>query len=74
MRVGSGACVESFAAAPKLKEDKMEQITREELVREIEAAREKLNQSINERKKYDEILSDSVYLDSLIEQYIVAGY
>ncbi len=52
----------------------MEQITREELVRKIEAAREKLNQSINERKEYDEILKNSVYLDSLIEQYIVAGY
>ena len=52
----------------------MEQITREELVGKIEAAREKLNQSINEKRKYEEILRNSVYLDSLIEQYIVAGY
>ncbi len=52
----------------------MEQITREELVRKIESAREKLDQSINARDQYDEILKKSVYLDSLIEQYIVAGY
>lgn len=52
----------------------MEQMTREELVRKIESAREELNQSINQKKKYDEILRNSVYLDTLIEQYIVAGY
>ena len=52
----------------------MEQITRDELVRKIEAAREELNRSINEKRKYEEILEHSVYLDSLIEQYIVAGF
>ncbi len=52
----------------------MEQFTREKLIREIESARKKLNRSIDEKRKYEEIYQDSVRLDALIEQYIVAGY
>ena len=52
----------------------MEKTTREELVQKIESARKKLNQSIDEKRRYEEIYQDSVRLDELIEQYIVAGF
>lgn len=44
------------------------------LIDKIEAAREKLNDSIDGKKDYDTIYRYSVELDHLIEQYIVAGY
>lgn len=52
----------------------MAEVTREELVRKIESAREELNRSIDEGRKYEEIYQASISLDVLIEQYIVAGY
>ncbi len=52
----------------------MDKPTREELVQSIESAREKLNRSIDERRKYEEIYQNSVELDALIEQYIVSGF
>jgi len=56
--------------------EKMENMTcsKEELIQKIEAARVKLNQSIDEKKRYEEVYENSVKLDLLIEQYIVAGY
>lgn len=48
--------------------------SREELIRRIEEARRTLDKSIADREKYDLILQNSSELDSLIEQYIVAGY
>lgn len=48
-------------------------ISKEELIHDIEEARERLNKSI----EYDEgdiIYYRSVELDKLIEQYIAAGY
>ena len=52
----------------------MDKRNREELIQLIEAARRKLNQSIDEKRRYEEIYQDSVRLDMLIEQYIVAGF
>ncbi len=52
----------------------MEKLTRDELIVKIESARKKLNQSIDEKRRYEEIYQDSVRLDELIEQYIVAGF
>ena len=52
----------------------MEKLTRDELIVQIESARKKLNQSIDEKRRYEEIYQDSVRLDELIEQYIVAGF
>lgn len=48
--------------------------SKEELIQKIEAARQVLNQSIDEKRKYEEVYENSVKLDLLIEQYIVAGY
>lgn len=48
--------------------------TKEELIQKIESARMILNKSIDEKKQYDEVYQNSVALDRLIEQYIVAGY
>lgn len=48
--------------------------SREELIEKIEEARKVLNDSIDEKKQYEEVYNNSVELDSLIEQYIVAGY
>ncbi|MCI8516286.1 MAG: Spo0E family sporulation regulatory protein-aspartic acid phosphatase [Hungatella sp.] len=47
---------------------------KEELVKKIESARVVLNKSIDEKRRYEEIYKNSVDLDSLIEQYIEAGY
>ena len=52
----------------------MEKLTRDELIAKIESARKELNQSIDEKRRYEEIYQDSVRLDELIEQYIVAGF
>lgn len=49
-------------------------ISKEELIEKIERARQILNNSIDERKRYEDIYNNSLQLDSLIEQYIVAGY
>ena len=43
---------------------------KEELIQEIESARRILNQSIDERRQYEEIYKNSVQLDALIEKYI----
>lgn len=48
-------------------------ISKEELIRDIEEARKRLNTSI-ENDKEDIIYNKSVELDKLIEQYIAAGY
>ena len=47
---------------------------KEELVKKTESARVVLNKSIDEKRRYEEIYKNSVDLDSLIEQYIEAGY
>ena len=47
---------------------------KEELIQKIEAARAILNKSIDEKRQYEEVYRNSVELDLLIEQYIVAGY
>ncbi len=52
----------------------MEKLARDELIARIESARKKLNQSIDEKRQYEEIYQDSIRLDELIEQYIVAGF
>lgn len=49
-------------------------ISKDELVKRIENARQKLNESINENDEYKEIYQHSIELDQLIEEYIVAGY
>ena len=46
----------------------------EELIQKIESAREVLNKSLDEKKQYDEVYQNSILLDTLIEQYIEAGY
>lgn len=48
--------------------------SKEELIQKIEAARQILNQSIDEKKQYEEVYENSVKLDLLIEQYMVEGY
>lgn len=47
---------------------------REDLIRRIEQARQTLNNSIDGKEAYNLIYENSVQLDSLIEQYMVAGY
>ena len=49
-------------------------MTREELITRIGETRRKLNQSIDQREKYEVIYRHSVELDGLIEQYIVSGF
>ena len=48
--------------------------SKEELIRKIEEAREKLDKSIDEKARYEEIYQKSMKLDGLIELYIAAGY
>lgn len=48
--------------------------TKAELVRKIETARAKLNESIDSREDYEKIYQNSVSLDQLIELYIVSGF
>lgn len=50
------------------------QISKENLILEIEAARIALNESIDSKEEYDKIYENSTELDRLIGQYIVAGY
>lgn len=47
---------------------------KQNLIEKIEAARSRLNESIDSMKDYEIIYQYSVELDHLIEQYIVAGY
>ncbi len=47
---------------------------KEELIREIETVRERLNDSIDRKDAYGTIYQYSVELDELLNQYIVAGY
>lgn len=49
-------------------------ISKEELVIEIETARERLNTSIDAKRQYNEIYQNSIKLDKLIELYIVSGF
>lgn len=49
-------------------------VQKEELIAKIEEARDKLNKSIDARTDYQIIYQNSLALDGLIEQYIVAGY
>lgn len=50
------------------------EFSKEELVQKIEESRKKLNTSIDETLRYDEIYKNSVELDQLIELYIVSGF
>lgn len=49
-------------------------IRKEELVKKIEYARERLNQSIDRKENYETVYQNSIELDQLINQYIVAGF
>ncbi|PNV61453.1 hypothetical protein C0033_14285 [Clostridium sp. chh4-2] len=49
-------------------------VSKEELIAEIEEARQRLNYSIDSKREYEIIYKNSVELDLLIEQYMVAGY
>lgn len=46
---------------------------KEELIRQIEAAREKLNESIEKKADYARIYQYSVELDRLLNQYVVCA-
>ena len=46
-------------------------VSKEELIAEIEAARQRLNYSIDSKREYEIIYKNSVELDLLIEQYMV---
>lgn len=48
--------------------------SKEDLVRSIEGARDRLNRSIDMGEQYETIYKNSVELDRLIEQYIVSGF
>ncbi len=50
------------------------EIRKEELVEKIEHARERLNQSIDRKENYETVYQNSIELDQLINQYIVAGF
>lgn len=50
------------------------ELGREELVRAIESARSRLNESIDGKERYEQIYQNSVELDRLIELYIVSGF
>ena len=47
-------------------------ISKEELVQKIEAARKKLNRSIENGEEYKTVYQYSVELDHLIEAYLLA--
>lgn len=49
-------------------------ISKEELVQKIEAAREKLNRSVETGKEYKAVYQYSVELDHLIELYLSSEY
>lgn len=48
--------------------------SKEDLVRSIEGARDRLNRSIDMGEKYETIYRNSIELDRLIEQYIVSDF
>lgn len=50
------------------------EVSKEELAQKIELARVKMNDSIDLKKRYEEIYRHSVELDQLIELYIVSGF
>lgn len=56
----------------KQKESKDMVNTREELIERIEMARQKLNDSIDKKERYDRIYQYSIELDELLNQYVVA--
>lgn len=47
-------------------------IAKEELAKKIEAAREKLNLSIDKKEDYNIVYNYSIELDVLLNQYMVA--
>lgn len=49
-------------------------IAKEDLIRDIEQARERLDSSIEKNEDYEAIYQNSVDLDRLIEQYIASGF
>ena len=65
----SGGVTELNEPGPVINEAQVE-----ELIQKIESAREVLNKSLDEKKQYDEVYQNSILLDTLIEQYIEAGY
>ena len=52
----------------------MKNLSKKELIEQIESARNTLNTSIDKGEDYDQIYQYSVALDQLIEQYITAGF
>ena len=50
------------------------EISKEEMKKQIENARIKLNESIESGSEYEHVYEYSVELDRLIELYIVSGY
>jgi len=48
--------------------------SKEELVRKIEAARKRLNDSIESREPYRKTYQKSMELDRLIELYVASGF
>ncbi len=49
-------------------------VEKQRLIEQIEEARARMNASIAAHRDYEIIYQNSVDLDRLIEQYIVAGY
>lgn len=49
-------------------------VAKEELIKDIERVRERLDNSIESARNYEEIYQNSVELDHLIELYIASGY
>ncbi len=47
---------------------------KEELIRDIEQARKRLDGSIERKEDYDAVYQNSVELDRLIELYIASGF
>lgn len=52
----------------------MKNLSKKELIDQIESARNTLNTSIDEGADYEQIYQYSIALDRLIEQYIIAGF
>ncbi|MCD8224234.1 MAG: Spo0E family sporulation regulatory protein-aspartic acid phosphatase [Clostridiales bacterium] len=50
------------------------EVARERLAADIEAARIRLDESMETRQNYEEVYRDSVKLDQLIELYIASGF
>lgn len=45
---------------------------REELIEKIERARKRLNDSIDRQERYENIYQNSIELDELLNQFVVA--